>query len=165
VAAFPVLIYFFMKEERKNFLKLLNMVIPGVALAHAIGRIGCFTAGCCYGKPTDSPLGVIFPRGYYADIVYGQVPVHPTQLYEAAFLILLFFSLTYLPKVKEHKFAAYLIGYGTFRAFLETFFRGDDRGLLFGIAPSLILSFAMTLAGIAILIFKNEHIKTGDKKL
>lgn len=164
-AAFAVLVYFLMKEERKHLLSLFNMLIPGVVLAHAIGRIGCFTAGCCYGKPTDSPLGIIFPRGYYADIVFGQVPVHPTQLYEAAFLILFYFCLKFLPKVKDHKFASYLIGYGLFRALLEAFFRGDDRGLLFGIAPSLVLSIAMVLAGAVILIKQHRNIKTEAEKL
>jgi len=153
VAVFAVLIYFFYPDERKNILQLLNIIIPGVVLAHAFGRLGCFTAGCCYGRETDGVFGVLFPPGTnpYADGI--RVPIHPTQLYEAFFLFAFFFVLVYVPKVKKHKFASYLIGYGVFRFVMEKFFRDDPRGLLFGFPPSLVLSFLMVLTGIAILFY------------
>ncbi|HHZ18200.1 MAG TPA: hypothetical protein GX390_02815 [Acholeplasmataceae bacterium] len=153
VAMFVLLVSIFYREERKNILKLLNLLIPGVVLAHAFGRIGCFTAGCCYGKPTESVFGILFPPGTnpYADGIL--IPIHPTQLYEAFFLFALFFVLAFVPKVKEHKFAAYLIGYGIFRFFMEKFLRDDPRGLLFGLPPSLLLSALLTTTGIGILVY------------
>ena len=143
--AFVLLIYFFMKKERGNILKILNIIIPGVVLAHAIGRLGCFTAGCCYGVPTNSFLGIFFPDGTQAHYDGVRDHVHPTQLYEAFFLFALFFVLVYIRKIRDYKFAIYLIAYGIFRYLLETFFRGDNRGLLFNMPPSLLLSILMVV--------------------
>ena len=58
---------------------------PGIALGHVIGRLGCFFAGCCYGRPTDVPWAVTFTNRYAAHNVGTplNVPLHPTQLYEA----------------------------------------------------------------------------------
>lgn len=150
--SFILLIYFFMKEERKNILKILNLIIPGVVLAHAIGRIGCFSVGCCYGLPTDSIFGVYFPEGTNPYIDGLREPIHPTQLYEAFFLLALFFGLK-SKWVKSKKFSVYLISYGIFRFILEVFFRGDNRGLVFGIAPSAILSVVMVIVGLFIIFY------------
>ncbi|MDD4077175.1 MAG: prolipoprotein diacylglyceryl transferase [Bacilli bacterium] len=160
IVVFVILVYCFYREERKNIVKILNIIIPGVVLAHACGRLGCFTAGCCYGRPTNSIFGIYFPAGTNAYIDGLRVPVHPTQLYEVFFLIVFFFVLVYVPKVKDYKFSSYLIGYGIFRFILEKYFRGDRRGLLFNLPPSLILSIVMVAGGIGILIFTLYQQKT-----
>ncbi|HPN60752.1 MAG TPA: prolipoprotein diacylglyceryl transferase [Bacilli bacterium] len=154
VICFTLLVYFFVKEERPNILKILNVVVPGILLAHGFGRLGCFSVGCCYGKATNSFLGVLFPEGTnpYADGI--RTPIHPTQLYEAFFLFLMFFILNFYKKGARFRFAIYLISYGVFRFFLEIFLRGDNRGSLFGVAPSAILSAVMFLAGITLLIIQ-----------
>lgn len=152
IVAFSILVYGFYPEEKKNILKILNIIIPGIVLAHALGRIGCFTAGCCYGRPTESFLGVYFPPGTNAFADGIRVKIHPTQLYEALFLFGLFFVLEYTPKINKHKFASYLVGYGVFRFFLEMFLRGDERGLLCNIPPSLLLSAMFIVVGIVIFI-------------
>jgi len=163
IVIFVILIYWFYREERRNIISILNIIIPGVVLAHAFGRIGCFTAGCCYGRPTDSIFGIYFPAGTNAYIDGIRVPVHPTQLYEAFFLFAFFFALIFIPKVKDYKFSVYLIGYGIFRFILETFFRGDKRGLLFGLPPSQILSFFMVIVGLVLLFHINSKQKTEPK--
>ncbi|MGD9604909.1 MAG: prolipoprotein diacylglyceryl transferase [Bacilli bacterium] len=154
VICFSLLVYFFMKEERKNILKILNVVIPGILLAHGFGRLGCFSVGCCYGKPTTSIFGILFPEGTnpYADGI--RVPIHPTQLYEAFFLFLMFFIFKYYKKINNFRFSIYLISYGTFRFLLEIFLRGDSRGTLFGVAPSAILAVVMALGGVVLLIWQ-----------
>lgn len=164
LVTFVLLIYFFIKSERKNILSILNLIIPGVILAHAIGRLGCFSVGCCYGLPTDSIFGVYFPEGTnpYADGIREHI--HPTQMYEAIFLVGLFFLLK-LKYFKNNEFSYYLMFYGIFRFILEVFFRGDSRGLIFGIAPSAILSIIMFLIGVGLLVIqifknkKNEAVK------
>mgnify|MGYP000850973888 CR=1 FL=1 len=157
IVCFVLLIYIFLPEERKNIMNILNIIIPGVVLAHAIGRLGCFSVGCCYGMPTDSIFGVYFPDGtnaYYDGI---REHIHPTQLYESFFLFVLYFILNYVGKVKENKFACYLIGYGLFRFILERFFRGDNRGALLGFPPSEILSIFLVICGISLLGYKIVH--------
>lgn len=159
VISFVGLIYFYKKDERKNILKLLNIMIPGIVLAHAFGRIGCFTAGCCYGTPTESIFGIYFPYPLNPALDGIETKIHPTQLYEAFFLFAFFFILLKVPKIKEHKFAVYLIGYGIFRFILERFFRGDNRGLLLGLPPSQLLSVIMILFGIIILLYPYFLVK------
>lgn len=114
-----------------------------VVIAHGFGRIGCFFAGCCYGKHTGTFLDVHFP----------EIPetVLPTQLYEAAFLFLLFalFAWMYLKKKSGLIFPVYLMSYGAFRFAIE-FLRGDDRGTFIGaLSPSQFWSAVMILAGAA----------------
>lgn len=163
IISFVILVYFFMKKERKNIYKILNLIIPGVVIAHAIGRIGCFSVGCCYGLPTDSIFGVYFPEGTNPYIDGIRTKIHPTQLYEAFFLFILFFGLK-IKVIKGKEFPVYLISYGVFRFILELFFRGDNRGVILGIAPSVILSFLMVIAGVILLIYpklsggKNESL-------
>ncbi|HHZ12165.1 MAG TPA: hypothetical protein GYA05_05580 [Acholeplasmataceae bacterium] len=154
VACFSLFTYLFNLEERGNILNLLNIIIPGVILAHAFGRIGCFSVGCCYGKETVSFLGVYFPEGTVAYSEGVRTPVHPTQLYEAFFLFALFFGIRKIPCIREKAFPFYLIIYGVFRGILEMFFRGDDRGLLFGLPPSLVLSVFLILLGGFLLVYE-----------
>ncbi len=108
------------------------------------GRIGCFFAGCCYGKPTESCLGVHFPNlGYKA---------FPTQLFEAAFLLLLFSVLFHLAVRRNFKqtFVVYMVSYGAFR-FLIEFIRDDPRGKLVGaLSPSQTLSVLMVAGSVAV---------------
>ena len=109
---------------------LADTVAPGVALGHALGRLGCFFAGSCYGRPTDVPWAVIYsdPNSLARDII--GVPVHPTQLYSAAFLTLLSAILVFIGSRSAFRgqvIATYGILYGIFRFFIE-FFRGDPRG-------------------------------------
>lgn len=154
VICFSLLVYLFMKEERPNILKILNIIVPGILLAHGFGRLGCFSVGCCYGEETTSIFGILFPEGTnpYADGI--RTPIHPTQLYEALFLFLMFFILKYYKAIKNYRFSIYLISYGIFRFLIEIFLRGDNRGTLFGVAPSAILSIVMLLSGITILLLQ-----------
>jgi len=79
------------------------------------------------------------------------VPIHPTQLYEAFFLFVLYFVLK--SKIfRNNEFAYYMIFYAIFRFVIEVFFRGDSRGTIFGAPPSSILSVLMLIAGVVILI-------------
>ena len=61
-----------------------DALTPSLALGTAIGRIGCFLNGCCYGRPTTLPWGVVFPPDSYAGLEFGNAAVHPSQLYLAA---------------------------------------------------------------------------------
>lgn len=110
---------------------------PGLALGHAIGRLGCFAAGCCYGKPTSAWWGVTFTNPVAAQLVGTPLghALEPTQLFEAAVELANFFLLMWMFQRKKFDgqvFGAYLILYGVARFFLE-FLRDDPgRGSVFG---------------------------------
>ncbi len=140
-----------MKYERQNVFYYFDIFAIGICIAHAFGRIGCFFGGCCYGKVVESGtfLSMLYPTDN------GWLTVYPTQLYESAFLFLLFFALVFL--VKKNKTAVYLISYNVFRFLLE-YLRGDDRGASpFGmLSPSQFMSIIMLIWGIIILFFRHK---------
>jgi len=117
---------------KMDLLKSADTVAPAVALGHGIGRIGCFFAGSCYGKPTDLPWAVVFtdPRSL-AQGVLGT-PVHPVQIYSSLSLMALAVVLIRIRKVSRFEgqvIASYGILYGILRFAME-FLRGDPRGFL-----------------------------------
>jgi len=124
--------FYFYLHYKINFLKFADIVSLGIPLGHAFGRIGCFFYGCCYGKPTDSFLGVLFPPQAPAGIL--RVKVIPIQLISSFFLLLIFIFLKNFRKRRRFEgevFFVYLFLYGIFRFFIE-FFRGDPRPYIFG---------------------------------
>lgn len=150
VACFLAIYFIFRKKYTTRLYEVISLLPCSILIAHAFGRIGCFFAGCCYGKETDSFLGIQFP-----DLPH---PVHPTQLYEAAFLFVLFAVSVYLILKKDfkHNLSLYLIAYGVFR-FLIEYVRGDDRGELVGfVSPSQFWSIIMAVAGVAIIFVMNH---------
>jgi phosphatidylglycerol:prolipoprotein diacylglycerol transferase len=132
---------------------LLNFFAPSLALAQAFGRIGCFLAGCCHGRPVPPPMGVRFPEHSIPWERYGDIPLFPVQLMESAWL----FSITLLLVLKvpfRHRFTAYLVLMGTGRFFME-FLRGDARGAVCGVgalSPAQFISAIIVVAGIVALL-------------
>ena len=127
----PTMLWYF-KKIKIPVLGMLDIMAIVTCIVHGSGRIGCFMAGCCYGIPTDSFLGVIF-----TDPVCQAEPLntslHPTQLYEAAFIFSLLIGLSILKSKKKFDgqiFLIYLIAYAAGRGVLELL-RGDiERGFL-----------------------------------
>jgi len=145
---------------------LADIVAPGVALGHALGRMGCFFAGSCYGRPTDLPWAVTYtdPNSLAADIL--GVPVHPTQLYSAAFLVFLSAILVFIGSRSNFRgqvMASYGIVYGTFRFFIE-FLRGDPRGAVtladITLSTSQVVSLLLVPASLGIYLYLK---KRGDE--
>jgi phosphatidylglycerol:prolipoprotein diacylglycerol transferase len=133
--------------------KLADVIAPSIALGHAFGRVGCLMTGCCYGRPTDLPWAICFPKEHWT----GGVPVHPTQIYEAVLNALLYGGLAWLFRRKRFDgqvFAAYLMGYAVLRAAVEAF-RGDYPKYYLGghITPAQLLSVGILAAG-AILAWR-----------
>jgi phosphatidylglycerol:prolipoprotein diacylglycerol transferase len=124
--------------------RVADCVAPGLALAQGLGRIGCFLAGCCWGTPTNLPTGVIF-ESEQAHVITGvplHVRLHPTQLYEAALVLLAIPFLLWLKKRKTFDgevVLAYILYYAVVRFFLE-FFRGDPRGYYGPLSTSQLVS-------------------------
>lgn len=151
VAFFLLMYLLFRKRFETRLFQVLSALPCSILLGHAFGRVGCFFAGCCYGKATDSWLGVQFP--------HLPGPVHATQLYEAAVLFVLFGICTWLLFKKDfrHNMSIYLIGYGCARFGLE-YLRDDPRGQLLGVfSPSQFWSLCMVALGIG-LIFVTKRL-------
>ena len=129
--AVPTMAWFFKRNHLDPY-KMLDVMSITTCLVHMFGRVGCFMAGCCHGKPTDSFLGVEFhDPACYADPL--NVPLHPVQLYEATYI---FCVMLILLALRNHRqfygqlFLLYLLMYGVGRFVLE-YFRGDAaRGFI-----------------------------------
>jgi phosphatidylglycerol:prolipoprotein diacylglycerol transferase len=130
--AVPAMLWFF-KKNKINTYKMLDVMAITTCLVHAFGRLGCFMAGCCYGKPTDSVFGVVFsdpacfvePKG---------IPLHPTQLYESLYIFILALFLFFLRSRRKfygQLFLIYLIFYAIGRSVLELFRGDEERGFIF----------------------------------
>lgn len=128
----------FMKLNRLPALTMADLAAPGIALGQAVSRLGCLSAGCCFGKPTRMPWGITFTDPYsYENVgVPLNTPLHPTQLYDAVGALLLFGYLMWrLPQKRAagQLIVEYLGLYAALRFAVE-FFRGDDRGfILYGL--------------------------------
>ncbi len=141
--------------NKMPLLSVLDLASAGVALGHAIGRLGCFAAGCCYGKPTSLAWGVTFTNPI-AERISGTplgVALHPTQLYESAAEFLNVGLLVWLGakrRLPGQIIGAYFFLYGIERGTIE-FFRNDPgRTLMFHDRVSLmqLVSVALILAGV-----------------
>lgn len=142
--------------KRENPLQLGDLLAVTVPLAHAFGRIGCFCYGCCYGRVSDSRWAVVFPVGspqYFAD-GGRQLPVLPTQLFEAAALLALFAVLlaVYL-KWRKYTAGLYLMGYAAIRFALE-YLRGDPRAAVGPFSISQTIAMAMAVLGAVMLAYE-----------
>jgi phosphatidylglycerol:prolipoprotein diacylglycerol transferase len=132
-----------------------DVFAPGIALGHVVGRFGCFFAGCCYGRPTNLPWAITFKDPFAAANVGTplNVPLHPTQLYEAGAELLILIVLLVTER-KGRPFAGrtfwlYILLYATSRFIIE-FFRGDERGAVGIFSTSQFIS--ILLAPLAVLM-------------
>lgn len=146
-------------------LQTLNFITTPFCIAHFLGRLGCFMAGCCFGSPTNSILGLTFPIDSLPHNHYQElIKIHPTQLYESAFLICLF---AFLVKLKtKNKFYLYILSYSIFRFTVE-FIRADERGTVMDqniFSPSQIISLVIVIS-LTTLIFTNKNYQNKTIKL
>ena len=150
--------FFLMRRWKLPWWKTADACAPGIALGNFFGRQGCFSAGCCWGKPTTLPWGVQFTEaGHEITGVPNGVHLHPTQLYESFVMLIVFFFLLWLHKKKKFNgqvILAYVVIYATVR-FLIEFVRDDPRGDIWGLTTLTGLSTSQLIgivAGIAALI-------------
>jgi len=125
------------RRNQLPFLKTADAFAPGIAIGHAIGRLGCFSAGCCWGLPTSLPWGVTFTDQYSHDVVGVPlgVALHPTQLYEsgAELLIFIFLYSQYRKKQFDGQMLGwYLVLYSTARLLVEFLRHHDPEAMIFG---------------------------------
>lgn len=135
-------------RHKLSFWNLADVVTPFLALGYGIVRIGCFLNGCCYGKPTDLPWGVLFPGIW-------EIPRHPTQLYSTGFALILFgitLWLFYHRRFTGQVFLVYLMLYALTRSIVEVF--RENLLVLGPITIAQLVSFVLFIAALAIYIYR-----------
>jgi len=153
IAAVPTGIWYIRKHNLPVW-KSADIMAPSIALGHAFGRLGCFFAGCCYGAPCSTSLGITFHDTH--SLAPLNVALYPTQLMESGGEFVNFIILSLLWRHRKHDgqlFWLYPLLYSVLRFSIE-FFRGDAvRGVYFGgmISTSQIISIVMALVSVAML--------------
>ena len=175
----------YMRRNGMPFLQYADALGPTVAIGQALGRLGCFAAGCCWGGACDVhyPFAARFPPeslAYQSQVATqaitagapSTIPIHPTQLYEALGCALIFLFLTYWRSRKRFHgelLALYLMLYAPLRAAVETFRGDEERGRVFNflggwaqhawwnLSTSELISIGIFAAGVAIYLKQSRR--------
>ncbi len=144
--------WFFLRCKKMPALPVMDLLAPYIALGHAIGRIGCFFNGCCYGKPVA--WGIYFP--------VHEARLHPTQLYESFGLLLLFLFLRNYatrPHPAGDVFCTYLVLAALLR-FANEFFRADHVEIFLGLSIFQLVSLGILAAGVYAKLYLQSRRRT-----
>src|SRR3954464_7410629 len=146
-----------------------DVFAPGIALGHVVGRFGCLFAGCCFGRPTTKPWGITFTDPFAAANVGTPlgVPLHPTQIYEAAAEFLILMVLLWTER-KGRPFAGrtfwlYMLLYAVSRFIIE-FFRGDERGNVGIFSTSQFISLLLFPLAVVMLVYLSRAVAPAPKR-
>ena len=141
----------FAMRNRLPVWHLADFAIPGLAIGHALGRIGCFLNGCCYGRPAGNNLfGIAYPPVCEPGRLFEGIALYPVQLVESACLLAIWFALLFAyPRRRKDGsvFALYLLLYPPCRFLLE-YLRGDARQSWLALDAAQVVSIGLFLAGL-----------------
>jgi phosphatidylglycerol:prolipoprotein diacylglycerol transferase len=150
--------FVYLRRHKLPLWTTTDVFAPGIALGHIVGRMGCLLAGCCFGRPTDVAWAITFTNPAAAANVGTPlgVPLHPTQLYEAAAeALILVFLLVWERRGRPfpgRTFWTYMLLYGVSRFVIE-FYRGDSRGMVFdALSTSQFVSVVLVPLAIVMLV-------------
>lgn len=159
--------YWYVRKYKLSYFSLGDLFLPAVALGHSIGRLGCFLAGCCYGKFCTIPwIAVSFPNKPFT-IAPADLPLYPTQLIESAMEFLLFLGLVWISRRKKFEgqvLLLYVIGYAITRSVIEIL-RGDQaRGFVIPeiLSTSQTISALLILLAICVYFYRRGKISKGE---
>lgn len=167
IAAVAVALWY-LRRHRLPMWTVTDVFAPGIALGHVIGRLGCLFAGCCFGTRTNVPWAITFHNEFAAQNVGTplNVPLHPTQLYEAGAELLILILLLATERrgrpFPGRTFWGYMLLYGISRFIIE-FYRGDPRGMVGGFSTSQFVSLVIVPLSIVMLILLSRRF-TPDSK-
>lgn len=143
--------WLYCRIKKLKFLEYFDLMMPSIALAQGFGRIGCFLAGCCYGKETSGPLAVTFTN---SDFAPNNVALIPTQIYSVFWILPIFcccFMWQSIRKQMDRWLPAIL--FLQYRKICDRIFRGDiERGSVGVLSTSQFISIFTTVAGIILLL-------------
>ncbi len=147
--------WLYTRIRKLSFFRYFDIILPSVAIAQAFGRIGCFLAGCCYGRETECFIGVTFTN---SDFAPNGVSLIPIQLISSAALFIMAVILILYAKKTNHPGSAgalYLIMYSIGRAVIEIF-RNDYRGTIGFLSTSQFISIFILILGICIYLLSKK---------
>jgi len=150
---------FYLKWYKLPVWRWADLFTPYVALGLVFGRIGCFLAGCCYGKETSLPWGVTFTHP--ASLARVNVALHPAQLYEAAACLAIFVFLSWMEKRRSFEgqiFWLFVLLYAVTRFVIEMV-RDDPRGFIWGglLSTSQGLGIPLAILSVFMLFYLKIH--------
>jgi phosphatidylglycerol:prolipoprotein diacylglycerol transferase len=157
---------FYMRRQNLSAFPTMDVFAPGVAIGQAIGRLGCFAAGCCWGRECDLPWGVHFRSDFAAPVPLDKA-LHPVQLYESVADFLIFWFL-YRLATREHRpgqiIGLYLTLYSTARFVIE-FFRVHEQSTVAGLSLTQWIAAALFVLGLGILLRRSpmQIAPNGDR--
>jgi phosphatidylglycerol:prolipoprotein diacylglycerol transferase len=140
--------------------RVADALAPSVAIGSAFGRVGCFLNGCCYGRPTTLPWGVVYPPDTYPGLEFGTTPIHPSQTYfsiAGLVLFLVLWSLRARLRVPGHLFWTFIVLYALVRIPLD-FTRAYEADSVLGhvgaldVTESQLISLVLALFGVLMMI-------------
>ncbi|MFQ5526324.1 MAG: prolipoprotein diacylglyceryl transferase [Thermoanaerobaculia bacterium] len=144
--------------------RIADAAVLGLGLAAAFGRIGCFLAGCCYGRPADLPWSVVFPAGSMPAVRWGDgVPIHPSQLYEAAAFVALAGICHRIGRRSApagQGFLCLVLGYSVFR-FVHEFVRADSTPVFLDLTLPQWISVALAVLAGSLLANRGRQHRNG----
>jgi phosphatidylglycerol:prolipoprotein diacylglycerol transferase len=144
--------------KKFTFGHVADVLAPGIILSQAIGRVGCTLNGCCYGNPTDLPWAIVYTNPN----THGPInlPVHPTQVYEIIYNLIVFGILLLLRKRLKPDgslFLIYLTFYSVWRLGID--FIREGTPFLFGLHEAQVISIIVLLITVPLLIIKTRWVK------
>ncbi|MBU0700451.1 prolipoprotein diacylglyceryl transferase [bacterium] len=146
----------YLRRHKLPVLKIADIFGPSIAIGEAIGRIGCFLHGCCYGRPTSPPWGICFPE----DAPAGSVVVHPTQIYLSVANVIVFIILSMIKPGFTGKICSlYLILHALFRFVIE-YWRGDSASVFLGLTGAQLISVLLGICGVVLWIKAKQKENT-----
>lgn len=158
--------FWYMRRHALPLWTTFDVFAPGIALGHAVGRLGCLMAGCCYGHPTTAAWGITFTdpfTGSYVGTPLG-IPLQPTQIYEVLAETAILFFLLWLERARARNFPGrtfwtYILLYGLSRYTIE-FFRGDPRGTVWVFSTSQLISVILVPLAVLMLAHLGNRVAT-----
>jgi phosphatidylglycerol---prolipoprotein diacylglyceryl transferase len=165
-ATFTAVIYLY--RYKLSVAKFLDIIAPSLGIGEFFTRIGCFLNGCCFGKPTESPLGLIFPDNSVAGMYYPDIHIHPSQLYNSFAGLGIFLVLLYVERFKRFDgFLAlvYFMMYAVIR-FSTDFTRHYDSNLRFhDFTHNQVLGIIVFTISASVMIYRLKNLPAKDNML
>jgi phosphatidylglycerol:prolipoprotein diacylglycerol transferase len=158
--------FIYCRMKKLSLLEVFDYFSPTLGLGLAFTRVGCFLNGCCFGIPTDLPWGVSFPSGSIPYYIFGNVSLHPSQLYSSLYGLGLFVLLHFL--MKKKKFTGQLVAIlfmveAVFRYLIEYVRYYEDAMYyeILGMRPTYnhLISISLFLLGLIIYIIRSKNIE------
>jgi phosphatidylglycerol:prolipoprotein diacylglycerol transferase len=161
IAAVAVALWY-LRRHRMPMWTVTDVFAPGIALGHVVGRMGCFFAGCCFGRPTTVPWAITFTDPFAAQNVGTPlgIPLHPTQLYEAGAELLILGGLLWFERKGRsfpgRTFWTYMLLYGLSRFVIE-YYRGDPREMVGIFSTSQFVSLLIVPVSVVMLVLLSRR--------